>query len=139
MGGDDSQKLLPWRGAYSSPGRSKPPAPCRINTLTQYLEPEAFFPDALLDPTYSPEKSDGMPGAGGSATEWPGHFWKAGVGHFSRAPKDPHPRGPQIHYFPIVEGTVDLYAGRPDGQDPQDRASGHGNLDRLTLPALVFA
>jgi hypothetical protein len=25
MGGDDSQKLLPWRGAYSSPGR-KPPA-----------------------------------------------------------------------------------------------------------------
>ena len=26
MGGDDSQKLLLWRGAYSSPGRSKPPA-----------------------------------------------------------------------------------------------------------------
>ena len=26
MGGDDSQKLLPWRGIYSSPGRSKPPA-----------------------------------------------------------------------------------------------------------------
>ena len=25
MGGDDSQKLLPWRGSYSSPGR-KPPA-----------------------------------------------------------------------------------------------------------------
>ena len=24
MGGDDSQKLIPWRGAYSSPGRSKP-------------------------------------------------------------------------------------------------------------------
>src|SRR5271165_1444652 len=23
MGGDDSQKLLPWRGTYSSPGRSK--------------------------------------------------------------------------------------------------------------------
>ena len=22
MGGDDSQKLLPWRGIYSSPGRS---------------------------------------------------------------------------------------------------------------------
>jgi len=22
MGGDDSQKLLPWRGTYSSPGRS---------------------------------------------------------------------------------------------------------------------
>ena len=25
MGGDDSQKLLPWRGSYSSPG-PKPPA-----------------------------------------------------------------------------------------------------------------
>ncbi len=22
MGGDDSQKLMPWRGAYSSPGRA---------------------------------------------------------------------------------------------------------------------
>jgi hypothetical protein len=28
MGGDDSQKLLPWRGLHSSPGR-KPPAPLR--------------------------------------------------------------------------------------------------------------
>jgi hypothetical protein len=35
MGGDDSQKLLPWRGIHSSPGRSKPPARCKINTLTQ--------------------------------------------------------------------------------------------------------
>lgn len=26
MGGDDSQKLLPWRGLQSSPGRGKPPA-----------------------------------------------------------------------------------------------------------------
>ena len=26
MGGDDSQKLLPWRGIYSPPGRSKRPA-----------------------------------------------------------------------------------------------------------------
>ena len=33
MGGDDSQKLLPWRGSYSSPGR-KPPAYSKINTLT---------------------------------------------------------------------------------------------------------
>jgi hypothetical protein len=29
MGGDDSQKLLPWRGIYSSPGRSSLP----IHTL----------------------------------------------------------------------------------------------------------
>ncbi len=32
MGGDDSQKLLPWRGIISSPGR-KPPAHYEINTL----------------------------------------------------------------------------------------------------------
>ena len=35
MGGDDSRKLLPWRGAYSSPGRSKPPAFSIFNTLAQ--------------------------------------------------------------------------------------------------------
>ena len=34
MGGDDSQKLLPWRGIISSPGRSKPPAHYEINTVT---------------------------------------------------------------------------------------------------------
>src|ERR1035438_6607238 len=34
MGGDDSQKLLPWRRFHSSPGR-KPPAHYEINTLTQ--------------------------------------------------------------------------------------------------------
>jgi hypothetical protein len=32
MGGDDSQKLLPWRGTYSSPGRGGPPAHCEINS-----------------------------------------------------------------------------------------------------------
>jgi hypothetical protein len=35
MGGDDSQKLLPWRGIRSPPGRGKPPAHCRINTVTE--------------------------------------------------------------------------------------------------------
>jgi hypothetical protein len=34
MGGDDSQKLLPWRGIHSSPGR-KPPAHGEINTVTK--------------------------------------------------------------------------------------------------------
>jgi len=33
MGGDDSQKLLPWRGIISLPGR-KPPAHYEINTVT---------------------------------------------------------------------------------------------------------
>ena len=31
MGGDDSQKLLPWRGIHSPPGR-KPPAYYEINS-----------------------------------------------------------------------------------------------------------
>ncbi len=35
MGGDDSQKLRPWRGTISSPGRSRPPAHNRINTVAQ--------------------------------------------------------------------------------------------------------
>jgi hypothetical protein len=39
MGGDDSQKLLPWRGIHSFPGR-KPPALYEINTLTQNLTPD---------------------------------------------------------------------------------------------------
>jgi hypothetical protein len=37
MGGDDSQKLMPRRGIYSSPGRSKPPAHSKINTVTKNL------------------------------------------------------------------------------------------------------
>ena len=34
MGGDHSQKLLPRRGRYSSPGR-KPPAHCEFNTVAE--------------------------------------------------------------------------------------------------------
>src|ERR1022692_2103692 len=36
MGGDDSQKLLPWRGIYSSPGR-KPPAQLPKSTISLKL------------------------------------------------------------------------------------------------------
>ena len=48
MGGDDSQKLLPWRGAYSSPGRSKPPAFSNINTLAQRPSGDAMSRAATL-------------------------------------------------------------------------------------------
>ena len=68
MGGHDSQKLLPRRGSYSSPGRSKPPAD-RTNTLTDR----------------SPSRL--QTSQAGSATHRMGHFWKAQVGHFSKAPK----------------------------------------------------
>jgi hypothetical protein len=77
MGGDDSQKLLPWRGIHSSPGR-KPPAHYRINTVT---ETTVGFLRACHPP--SPASL-----AKASATGRLGHFWKAQVGQFWRAPKN---------------------------------------------------
>jgi hypothetical protein len=81
MGGDDSQKLLPWRGSYSSPGR-KPPAPLRINTLTQTRHP-IRRDDWRVNGVVC--------GLGeylrGSATGRLGHSWKAQAGHSWRAPK----------------------------------------------------
>jgi len=70
MGGDDSQKLLPWRGTLSSPGRSRPPAHYEINTV--------------MDNDFGPR---GAPRQGDSATDWEGHFGRAQVGQFSKAPK----------------------------------------------------
>src|ERR1035437_6945365 len=76
MGGDDSQKLLPWRGIHSSPGR-KPPAQLRINNVTE----TAGWNLALTPPSLA-----GL--AVASATGRLGHFWKAHPGQFWRAPKD---------------------------------------------------
>src|ERR1700719_3377978 len=45
---DDSQKLLPRRGAYSSPGRSKPPAFSNISTLAQRPSGDAMSRAATL-------------------------------------------------------------------------------------------
>jgi hypothetical protein len=75
MGGDDSQKLLPWRGIHSSPGR-KPPAQLRINNVTE----TAGWNLALTPPSLA-----GL--AVASATGRLGHFWKAEAGQFWRAPK----------------------------------------------------
>src|ERR1035437_2926544 len=75
MGGDDSQKLLPWRGIHSSPGR-KPPAQLRINNVTE----TAGWNLALTPPSLA-----GL--AVASATDRLGHFWKAHPGQFWRAPK----------------------------------------------------
>jgi hypothetical protein len=52
MGGDDSQKLRPWRGTYSSPGRSKPPA-LEINTLSQRSTAPAAFSAELGGPSHA--------------------------------------------------------------------------------------
>lgn len=83
MGGDDSQKLLPWRGAYSSPGRSKPPAHCEINTLTQM--PETPGSTMQLETRGAPLCL--VLSGRGSATDGLGHSWKAQAGNFSRVPK----------------------------------------------------
>src|ERR1017187_3734632 len=75
MGGDDSQKLLPWREIRSPPGRSKPPAHCRINTVTE----------TAVGISRAPPSPASL--AMASATASLGHFWKAQVGQFWRAPK----------------------------------------------------
>jgi hypothetical protein len=63
-------------GEYSSPGRTKPPAHSRINTVTETAM--GISRVATLS---------GQPGRG-SATDRLGHFWKAEAGQFWRAPKD---------------------------------------------------
>src|ERR1022692_2437088 len=71
MGGDDSQKLLHWRGPTPPPAR-KPPAQLRINKVTEPSVGISRAPPFL---------------AMASATARLGHFWKVQVGHSWRAPK----------------------------------------------------
>ena len=66
MGGDESQKLLPWRGIHSSPGR-KPPAQLSKSTISLKLAVEAR---SLATPAMA------------SASARLGHFWKANLGQF---------------------------------------------------------
>ena len=85
MGGDDSQKLLPWRGTYSSPGRSNLRL---LNTLTQ-------MPATPGSPMRLQTRAPLCLGSSGRSSlsyTLPGHFRKADVVHFSRAPK-PNPEG----------------------------------------------
>ena len=99
MGGDDSQKLLPWRGIHSSPGR-KPPAQLRINNVTE----TAGWNLALTPPSLA-----GL--AVASATGRLGHFWKAHPGQFWRAPKVSLAEGyPHAELFAQVLATLE--AGR---------------------------
>ena len=87
MGGDDSQKLLPWRGIHSSPGR-KPPAQLRINNVTE----TAGWNLALTPPSLA-----GL--AVASATGRLGHFWKAHPGQFWRAPKSSGCSRKRVSFF----------------------------------------
>ena len=59
MGGDDSQKLLPWRGGHSSPGRSQPlalPNQHSTSTTPKTKDPVAASIHGILFGNYSPEK-----------------------------------------------------------------------------------
>src|SRR5271165_750752 len=68
MGGDDSQNLTLWRGIDSPPRHSKPPAQL---TATPYCTVTENCRGVLV---------------GRSATHRLGHFRKADLGHFWRAP-----------------------------------------------------
>src|SRR5450759_1594313 len=74
MGGDDSQKLLPRRGVHSSPGAQTSGSTNEINNITDTcgwtLQGRSLDTRAMA-----------------SATARLGHFWKAQVGQFWRAPK----------------------------------------------------
>src|ERR1017187_5632694 len=99
MGGDDSQKLLPWREIRSPPGRSKPPAHCRINTVTE----------TAVGISRAPPSPASL--AMASATASLGHFWKAQVGQFWRAPKVSTKFGRET-------GRETRETGRETGQPP---------------------
>src|ERR1039458_229788 len=75
MGGDDSQKLLPWRG--SAPLRG---ANLRLNYEINNVTETAGWSLLLTPPSLA-----GL--AVASATGRLGHFWKAHPGQFWRAPK----------------------------------------------------
>jgi hypothetical protein len=85
MGGDDSQKLLPWRGIYFPSGAQTSGSNYEINNVTETAVGISWVPPPLASLALA------------SATARLGHFWKAQVGQFYRAPK----RLPRI-----TEGTV---------------------------------
>src|SRR5712691_6650003 len=75
MGGDDSQKLLPWRGIYFPSGAQTSGSNYEINNVTETAVGISWVPPPLASLALA------------SATARLGHFWKAQVGQFCRAPK----------------------------------------------------
>ena len=90
MGGDDSQKLLPWRGSYSSPGR-KPPAQ-RFHTVTE----------STVESGDLPPPSPGQSGQG--LRKCLGHSWKVQVGQFWQAPKVTRRARSETRFDAIIQG-----------------------------------
>src|SRR5437660_6359892 len=75
MGGDDSQKLLPWRGIYFPSGAQTSGSNYEINNVTETAVGISWVPPPLASLALA------------SATARLGHFWKAQAGQFCRAPK----------------------------------------------------
>ena len=70
MGGDDSQKLLPWGGSYSSLGRNEPPALPNQHSSSNALKFDgALRTRHILAGTYSQRNRGG---------EFPGHHRQTG-------------------------------------------------------------
>jgi hypothetical protein len=69
MGGDDSQKLLPWRGMILLSG-----AQTSGSFRLQHCSGKLRGRELVAHPR-------------GSATDGLGYFWQADLGQFSRAPK----------------------------------------------------
>src|SRR5712691_5364091 len=94
MGGDDSQKLLPWRGIYFPSGAQTSGSNYEINNVTETAVGISWVPPPLASLALA------------SATARLGHFWKAQVGQFCRAPKqDPVCRN--LRFLKLIRmGTV---------------------------------
>src|ERR1039457_2192861 len=108
MGGDDSQKLLPWRG--SAPLRG---ANLRLNYEINNVTETAGWSLLLTPPSLA-----GL--AVASATGRLGHFWKAHPGQFWRAPK---------------HGSLFSATGRVAGSGVRAGAGGQGHIrgDRMAF------
>ena len=70
-----SQKLRPWRGISILSRAQQTSGSQQINTVTENCGGVSRAPPPLASPLR------------GSATDGLGHCWKAGLGHFSQAPK----------------------------------------------------
>src|SRR5438045_1799538 len=87
MGGDDSQKLLPWRGIYFPSGAQTSGSNYEINNVTETAVGISWVPPPLASLALA------------SATARLGHFWKAQMGQFCRAPKRYSCKGDSKVYF----------------------------------------
>ena len=86
MGGDDSQKLLPWSGGQLPSRAQTSGSHYEINNVAETADWNLALSLLLVNHEMA------------SATARLGHFWKALVGQFCRAPKPDDPNRRCIRY-----------------------------------------